>query len=98
MRQKDCYRKKGWGEVKGKVVVVAVEATKEVSRSGLMWALTNVVQPGDSIKLLGVISPFCSSISFMSLHYFLLLFFIIWQSDSKNEIDDSIFESASQRS
>lgn len=78
MRQKDCYRKKGWGELRGKVVVVAVEATKEqVSRSGLMWALTNVVQPGDSIKLLGVIPVFCSSTSFMSLHYFLLLLIMI---------------------
>lgn len=63
MKQKDCYRK-----VTGKVVVVAVEATKEVSRSGLMWALTNVVQPGDCIKLLAVIPPFCSSIS-LSCHF-----------------------------
>ncbi|QCD91978.1 somatic embryogenesis receptor kinase 1 [Vigna unguiculata] len=68
MRQKDCYRKKGWGELRGKVVVVAVEATKEqVSRSGLMWALTNVVQPGDSIKLLGVIPVFCSNIRALGL-------------------------------
>ncbi|KAG2385380.1 Inactive protein [Vigna angularis] len=62
MKQKDCYRK-----VTGKVVVVAVEATKEVSRSGLMWALTNVVQPGDCIKLLAVIPPFCSNIRALGL-------------------------------
>ncbi|XP_047182147.1 inactive protein kinase SELMODRAFT_444075-like [Vigna umbellata] len=62
MKQKDCYRK-----VTGKVVVVAVEATKEVSRSGLMWALTNVVQPGDCIKLLAVIPPFCSNIRSLGL-------------------------------
>ncbi|XP_029124766.1 inactive protein kinase SELMODRAFT_444075 isoform X1 [Cajanus cajan] len=61
MRQKDCYRKKGWCSASGKVVVVAVEATKEVPRTALVWALTNVAQPGDCIKLLGVIPCMCSN-------------------------------------
>ncbi|KAL1364189.1 inactive protein kinase SELMODRAFT_444075 isoform X1 [Arachis hypogaea] len=46
--------------VSGKVVVVAVKASREISRTALVWALTHVVQPGDSIKLLVVI-PFLSS-------------------------------------
>lgn len=41
--------------VAGKVVVVAVKASKEIPRSALVWALTHVVQPGDFIKLLVVI-------------------------------------------
>ncbi|XP_011077956.1 inactive protein kinase SELMODRAFT_444075 [Sesamum indicum] len=36
-------------------VVVAVKASKEISRTALTWALTNVVQPGDSVRLLVVI-------------------------------------------
>ncbi|KAF9680461.1 hypothetical protein SADUNF_Sadunf06G0123500 [Salix dunnii] len=41
--------------VAGKVVVVAVKASKEIPRSALVWALTHVVQPGDLIILLVVI-------------------------------------------
>ncbi|KAJ9183836.1 hypothetical protein P3X46_007643 [Hevea brasiliensis] len=41
--------------VVGKVVVVAVKASKEIPRRALVWALTHVVQPGDCIKLLVVI-------------------------------------------
>ena len=41
--------------VAGKVVVVAVKASKEVSRTALVWALTHVVQPGDCITLLVVV-------------------------------------------
>ncbi|KAL2321379.1 hypothetical protein Fmac_030348 [Flemingia macrophylla] len=55
MKKKDCDRKKGRLSVSGKVVVVAVEATKKVSKGALVWALTNVAQPGDCIRLLGVI-------------------------------------------
>ncbi|KAK9705375.1 hypothetical protein RND81_07G051900 [Saponaria officinalis] len=42
---------------KKKVVVVAVKASKEISKNAMEWALANVVQPGDFIKLLVVISP-----------------------------------------
>ncbi|KAL0315750.1 UNVERIFIED_CONTAM: Inactive protein kinase SELMODRAFT [Sesamum radiatum] len=36
-------------------VVIAVKASKEISRTALTWALTNVVQPGDTVRLLVVI-------------------------------------------
>ncbi|XP_039143316.1 inactive protein kinase SELMODRAFT_444075-like [Dioscorea cayenensis subsp. rotundata] len=36
-------------------VVVAVKASKEISRAALVWALTHVVQPGDCITLLVVV-------------------------------------------
>ncbi|KAJ0031366.1 hypothetical protein Pint_13365 [Pistacia integerrima] len=49
-------KQKGLGELVGKVVVVAVKASKEIPRTALVWALTHVVQPGDCIKLL-VITP-----------------------------------------
>ncbi|OAY53896.1 inactive protein kinase SELMODRAFT_444075 [Manihot esculenta] len=45
----------------GKVVVVAVKASKEIPRRALIWALTHVVQPGDFIKLLVVIPAHSSS-------------------------------------
>lgn len=45
----------------GKVVVVAVKASKEISKAALVWALTHVVQPGDCIKLLVVIPSQTSS-------------------------------------
>ncbi|THU46463.1 hypothetical protein C4D60_Mb09t05220 [Musa balbisiana] len=38
-------------------VVVAVKASKEIPRTALVWALTHVVQPGDCIMLLVVVSP-----------------------------------------
>ncbi|RZR96352.1 hypothetical protein BHM03_00025355 [Ensete ventricosum] len=38
-------------------VVVAVKASKEIPRTALLWALTHVVQPGDCIMLLVVVSP-----------------------------------------
>lgn len=47
--------------VAGKVVVVAVKASKEIPRSALVWALTHVVQPGDFIILLVVIPPHSES-------------------------------------
>lgn len=37
-------------------VVVAVKASKEISKTALVWALTHVVQPGDCITLLVVVS------------------------------------------
>ncbi|KAG6658303.1 inactive protein kinase SELMODRAFT_444075-like [Carya illinoinensis] len=47
--------------VSGKVVVVAVKASKEIPKTALVWALTHVVQPGDCIKLLVVIPANSSS-------------------------------------
>ena len=35
-------------------VVVAVNASKEIPKTALVWALTHVVQPGDCITLLVV--------------------------------------------
>jgi uncharacterized protein YycO len=54
--------------VAGKVVVVAVKASKEIPRSALVWALTHVVQPGDFIKLLVVIPAHSES---NALYFFL---------------------------
>ncbi|XP_073141310.1 inactive protein kinase SELMODRAFT_444075-like isoform X2 [Henckelia pumila] len=38
-------------------VVVAVKASKEIPKTALVWALTHVVQPGDCITLVVVVSP-----------------------------------------
>lgn len=47
-------------------VVVAVKASKEISRTALVWALRHVVQPGDCIILLVLIPPQSSGlISFL---------------------------------
>ncbi|PKI58678.1 hypothetical protein CRG98_020944 [Punica granatum] len=57
-------KEKGKGSTsayEGKVVVIAVKASREIPRAALSWALTHVVQPGDSIKLLVVIPPHSSS-------------------------------------
>ncbi|CAO2823230.1 unnamed protein product [Amaranthus hypochondriacus] len=40
-----------------KFVVVAVKASREIPKTAMEWALTHVVQPGNSIKLLVVTSP-----------------------------------------
>lgn len=42
-------------DVKEKVVV-AVKASKEIPKTALIWALTHVVQPGDYITLVVVVS------------------------------------------
>ncbi|XP_059433461.1 inactive protein kinase SELMODRAFT_444075-like isoform X1 [Corylus avellana] len=52
---------KGSSDVGGKLVVVAVKASKEIPKTALLWALTHIVQPGDSIKLLVVIPAHPSS-------------------------------------
>lgn len=54
-------KRSGFDEAAGKVVVVAVRASKEISKAGLVWALTHVVQPGDCIKLLVVIPSYTLS-------------------------------------
>ncbi|OIW09963.1 hypothetical protein TanjilG_18270 [Lupinus angustifolius] len=48
-------------DVNSKVVVVAVKASKDLSKTALVWALTHVVQPGDCIKLLVVMPALSSS-------------------------------------
>lgn len=58
-------------KVTGKVVVVAVKASKDISRNALVWALTHVVQPGDCIKLLVVIPALSSSIHLFSFQFYL---------------------------
>lgn len=42
-------------DVKEKVVV-AVKASREIPKNALIWALTHVVQPGDCITLVVVVS------------------------------------------
>lgn len=37
------------------LVVVAIDATKEITKHALEWALSNVVQPGDHITLLALL-------------------------------------------
>lgn len=67
----EMKQKGGFSElVVGKVVIVAVKASKEIPRSALVWALTHVVQPGDYIKLLVVMPPLASS-------NILILFFVL---------------------
>ncbi|KAL0014940.1 hypothetical protein SO802_002009 [Lithocarpus litseifolius] len=60
MKQKGV-KEKGSSDVSGKVVVVAVKASKEIPKTALVWALTHVVQPGDCIRLLVVIPAHSSS-------------------------------------
>ncbi|CAA3000408.1 inactive kinase SELMODRAFT_444075 [Olea europaea subsp. europaea] len=56
--------KKGEKQEKGSdvsvKVVVAVKASKEIPKTALVWALTHVVQPGDCINLLVVVSSHSS--------------------------------------
>lgn len=51
-RQKSSTARDHAGE---RVVLIAVKATREISKNALIWALTHVVQPGDCAKLLVVI-------------------------------------------
>lgn len=60
---------KGSSDVGGKLVLVAVKASKEIPKTALLWALTHIVQPGDCIKLLVVIPAHPSS-NFHSLALF----------------------------
>jgi hypothetical protein len=63
-----------------KVIVVAVKASKDISRTALVWALTHVVQPGDCIKLLVIIPAHSSSIVITLFHEFNLSFFLFFNS------------------
>lgn len=38
-------------------IVVGVKASKEIQKTALVWALKHVVQPGDCITLIVVVSP-----------------------------------------
>lgn len=38
----------------GEKVIVAVKASKEISKNAMVWALTHVVQPGNCLTLLVV--------------------------------------------
>lgn len=51
---KQLKQEKGGSNVAEKVIV-AVKASKEISKTALVWALTHVVQPGDCITLLVVV-------------------------------------------
>ncbi|XP_047959487.1 inactive protein kinase SELMODRAFT_444075-like [Salvia hispanica] len=48
------------GSAMAEKVVVAVKAAREIPKTALVWALTHVVQPGDCITLLVVISSHSS--------------------------------------
>ena len=67
-------------------VVVAVKASKEISKTALVWALTHVVQPGDCITLL-VVTPSQGSGIISSLFGFFVLFLdskkfdLFWSKD-----------------
>ena len=50
--------------VAGKVVVVVVKASKDISRTTLVWALNHIIQPDYCIKLL-VFLPTHSSSNFL---------------------------------
>ncbi|KAG8380075.1 hypothetical protein BUALT_Bualt07G0155900 [Buddleja alternifolia] len=58
--KKGGKQEKGCCDVANEKVVVAVKASKEIPKTALVWALTHVVQPGDCITLLVVISSHSS--------------------------------------
>lgn len=56
-------------------VVVAVKASKEIPKTALVWALTHVVQPGDCITLLVVVSSHSSgSLFFLRFSYWFCIY------------------------
>ncbi|KAI3524712.1 hypothetical protein L1887_03375 [Cichorium endivia] len=57
-RQKSSTVRSHTGE---RVVLIAVKASREISKNAFIWALTHVVQPGDCAKLLVVIPAHTSS-------------------------------------
>ena len=64
------------GSAMAEKVVVAVKAAREIPKTALVWALTHVVQPGDCITLLVVISSHSSGNNFS--HWFHLFPFFTW--------------------
>jgi hypothetical protein len=73
-RQKGHHYDEDMSSSSSKVIVVAVKASKDISRTALVWALTHVVQPGDCIKLLVIIPANSSSIVITLFHEFNLSF------------------------
>lgn len=59
---------KGGAAAAEKVVVAVRAATREISKTAIVWALTHVVQPGGSIILLVVIPMHSSGFVSFSLH------------------------------
>jgi hypothetical protein len=77
-RQKGHHYVEDMSSSSSKVIVVAVKASKDISKTALVWALTHVVQPGDCIKLLVIIPAHSSSIVITLFHEFnLCIFFSI---------------------
>jgi hypothetical protein len=74
-RQKGHHYVEDMSSSSSKVIVVAVKASKDISKTALVWALTHVVQPGDCIKLLVIIPANSSSIVITLFHEFNLSFF-----------------------
>ena len=48
-------------DVMERLVLVAVKASRHISRISLVWALTHIVHPGDCVKLLVVVPVQTSS-------------------------------------
>ena len=70
-------------DVGKRVVVVAVKASRDISRSAFIWALTHVVQPGDSVKLLVLIPNhtsskffFCPNILLRAFSFYVSFYFL----------------------
>jgi hypothetical protein len=74
-RQKGHHYVEDMSSSSSKVIVVAVKASKDISKTALVWALTHVVQPGDCIKLLVIIPANSSSIVITLFHEFTLFLF-----------------------
>ncbi|CAK9144112.1 unnamed protein product [Ilex paraguariensis] len=61
MNLRQTSGKEGGSDLVERVVIVAVKASKEISKTAMVWALTHVVQTGDCVKLLVVIPAHSSS-------------------------------------
>ncbi|CAN0901364.1 hypothetical protein LINGRAHAP2_LOCUS21380 [Linum grandiflorum] len=60
----------GGSSAAGKVVVVAVKPARDkISTTALLWAFSNVVQPGDSVNLLLILPDLHSLGQSHSIHY-----------------------------
>ncbi|KAL3625385.1 hypothetical protein CASFOL_030839 [Castilleja foliolosa] len=70
MRQKNGIDRSGSNHSVKSSVVVAVKACKEIPRAALTWALTNVVRPGDCVRLLVVVPSHSSSTKLWGLPHF----------------------------
>lgn len=50
-----------WGGENAHRVLVVIDAGKELSYTALDWTLDHVLQPGDALKLLGVLHQISTS-------------------------------------